>query len=445
MLSAALVLLPAAVGIGCSGAAAGGLGPVARSPGQEGTPGWVPPSTPAQLALLKPPEVPIQLPATRVFPDLTRFGYASEHRMEEPEEGLRFTRMVVSILTDSPRYYVIEEVGPELANTVAQYGPAGPAEPDPWQTVRRGSRGVGELVQAPLDAAARGAYAKGEARLRANDVAGARAAFEEAAARSPRHPAVRLGLARVLSRSGDAAAAQAAYERALDADPTLASAHTGLAELHEQRGDLAGARRHLAEALAYHPSSERAWAAANRITEGGAGQGRTPPFAIFLDVDSVGAVHVGAPPSGPAQVYAGCRAILRYEPEVRAAIFSQPPETPYFLSVVEEVVCIEASIGAYLVEQADAAGLLDPTSPREGPPPEGDARLEALAKLSHEEGLGGYVMFEILGKHRPERARGAPPELHRAVVRYVERHVLARGGGGEGDDDAPGGVYTAAR
>jgi tetratricopeptide (TPR) repeat protein len=440
----ALIAAAAAVGTGCGGVSGGRAGlAAARSPGQRGAPSWVPPYTPAQLALLEPPDVPIQVPATRVFPDLTRFAYASEHRMEEPEEGLRFTRMVVSILTDSPRYYVLKEAGPELANKVAQYGPAGPAEPDPWQTVRRGAGGVGQLVQAPIDGAAREAYAQGEARLGASDVAGARAAFEEAAEKSPEHPAVRLGLARALSQGGDLAGAQAAYERALKADPTLASAHTGLAELHERRGDVGAARRHLAEALAYHPSSKRAWDAAGRITPGGAGLGRVEPYAIFLDVDSVGAVHVGSPPSGAAQVYAGCRAILRYEPEVRAAIFSQPPETPYFLSVVEEVVCMEASIGAYLVEQAEAAGLLDPTTPREGPPPEGDARLEALAKLAHEEGLGGYVMFEILGMHRPERARGAPPDLHRAVVRYVERHVLAQRG--RDGDGAPDGLYTAAR
>ena len=33
-------------------------------------------------------------------------------------------------------------------------------------------------------------------------------------------------------------------------------------------------------------------------------------------------------------------------------------------------------------------------------------------------------MFEILGRRRPERARAAPPEVHRDIVGYVERHVL---------------------
>ncbi len=441
MLLAALAFLPAASGIGCGGGAPA-LTPVARSPGRGALPPWLPPYTAAQLALLEPADGPISLPAARVFPDLERFGYASDHRMEEPEEGLRFTRMVVSILTDSPRSYVMAEVRPELANTVAQYGPAGPAEPDPWETVRRDEGGIGRLVRAPIDVFARGACAQGEARLSANDAAGARAAFEAAAAASPRHPAVQLGLARALWQGGDVPAARAAFERALALDPTLASAHTGLAEVLVAGGDLPGARRHVAEALAYHPSSKGAWAVANRITPGGAGQRRIEPYAIFLDVDSVGAVRVGSPPSGPAQVYAGCRAILRYEPEVRAAIFSQPVGTPYFLSVLEEMVCLEASIGAYLVERADAEGLLDPTRPREDPPPEADPRLEALGRLASEEGLAGYVMFEILGMHRPERARGAPPALHRAVVRYVERHVLDQGPGGGA---APDGVYTAAR
>jgi hypothetical protein len=121
-------------------------------------------------------------------------------------------------------------------------------------------------------------------------------------------------------------------------------------------------------------------------------------------------------------------------------LFRQPVETPYYLSVVEEVMCLEAAIGAYIVEQAEAQGLTDPTTPREPRPAESDPRLEGLARLAREDGLSGYAMFEILGMHRPERARGAPPVLHRAVVRYIERYVL-----GQGADSSVDGVYVATR
>lgn len=443
MVLAALVALGIG-GAGCSGGVAARPGAVAGSPGRSSPPSWVPAYSPEQLALLEPPDVPIQLPARRVYPDLARFGYANDHRMEEPEESLRFTKMVVTVLTDSPRFYVLKEVRPELANTVVQYGPAGPVEPDEWHTLRRDRDGIGTLVKAPLAAEGREAQTRGEALLGSGDTAGARAAFEKVIAQSPRHPAALVGLGRALAAGGDLAAAEKTFQRALAVDTTLGSAHLGLAEIQERRGDVAGARRHLAEALAYHPSSRRAWALANRITPGGAGQGRIEPFAIFIDVDSVGAVHVGATPSGAAQIYAGCRAVLRYEPEVRAAIFRQPVSTPYYLSVVEEVVCLEAAIGAYLVEQAEAAGEADPTTPRERAEPEQpaprDPRVESLARIAHHEGLSGYAMFEILGMHRPERARGAPPVLHKAVVQYVEHHIL-----GQGSDAVPEGVYTASR
>ena len=84
----------------------------------------------------------------------------------------------------------------------------------------------------------------------------------------------------------------------------------------------------------------------------------------------------------------------------------------------------EAALGAYMVDR------------RTGHAETRDGRIESLLDLAHEEGLSGYVMFEILGPHRPERARAAPPEVHRAIVRYVERYVL-------GQREAPEGVYNA--
>ncbi len=51
-------------------------------------------------------------------------------------------------------------------------------------------------------------------------------------------------------------------------------------------------------------------------------------------------------------------------------------------------------------------------------------------------------MFEILGQHRPERARAAPADVHRDTVSYLERWVLGR------HQPAPPrgeGVFTAKR
>jgi hypothetical protein len=48
-------------------------------------------------------------------------------------------------------------------------------------------------------------------------------------------------------------------------------------------------------------------------------------------------------------------------------------------------------------------------------------------------------MFEILGQHRPERARAAPPDVHRDTVAYIERWVLTK------HEPLPEGIYTAER
>lgn len=140
------------------------------------------------------------------------------------------------------------------------------------------------------------------------------------------------------------------------------------------------------------------------------------PFAIFLEVDKHGVVRVGGPATTAGRMYAGCRAILRYEPELRGALFDSPPDEPYFLSVPEEMFCIESALGAYLAERSVARdeGL-------RGPDDEQTGRILALA---HTEGLLGFIMFEILGKHRPERARTAPSFVHAATMRYVQRHLL---------------------
>jgi hypothetical protein len=121
---------------------------------------------------------------------------------------------------------------------------------------------------------------------------------------------------------------------------------------------------------------------------------------------------------------------MRYEPDVRAVIFDQPRSTPYYLSVAEEVVCLQAAIGAYLLEM----------SSDERADAEPDPAMDGLVKITKDEGLSGYVMFEILGQYRPERARLAPPDVHKAMLEYIDKHVL-----GYSSDESPKGVYTASR
>lgn len=407
-------------------------------------PSWVPAPTPAQKALLKPVEHALKTTADRVYPDLARFGYAPSRPLGSAEDALKFTRMVTQVLNDSPRFYVLEAGPPEAANLIAQYGP--PArEPDGFATARAGDGGIFELSVVQGADAARAALAAGEKAEAGGELSGAMAAYKEAIAAAPGAPAPRTALAGALRKLARLSEAEAAYKEALAADPTYAPAHLGLAEIAEQRNDMAGARRELIEALAYDPPNKRGLEMAARLGAGGFGgrpapgdggwtdappqaaslSGRVTPFAIFLDVDDRGAVHVATAKDDAAQIYGGCRAIMRYEPDVRAQLFQQPRETPYYLNVAEEVVCLEAALGAY----SAARGHEKPAIPD----------LDQLQKIAAEDGLSGYVMFEILGQHRPERARTAPADVHRDVARYVERHVLARRA-------APrAGIYTAAR
>lgn len=423
---AALILLMIPGGMGCAGRrppappAPPALPQAMRPPGTPGgIPTWLPAYTPEQLALLAPVDHPIQTPAPRVFPDLERFWYANDQRLDEPEEALKFTRMVATILSDSPRFYALDAAPGNVENATVQYGPKA-APPDGWSITRRGANGVGELTPAPGAAEARGDFDRGEALAGKGDAAGAIAAYLAAAIKSPKAPAIQVALAAALAKSGKLDEAERACNGAIAADPTFAPSYTALADLAEKRGQIAAARKAIAEGLAYQPDSRRALSIAQRL---GAGGRRVAPFAIFLDVDSVGAIRVTTAEGNPAQMYGGCRAVMRYEPEVRAQIFEQPAETPYYLSVVEEVICLEAALGAYMVDRRDD----DDEAP--------DANLEELLSLAHDEGLSGYVMFEILGQHRPERARVAPPDVHRAMVRYVERELF-------GQKPAPAGVYT---
>lgn len=403
-------------------------------------PPWLPDYTPAQKALLAPVSAPVQIPAARVFPDLERFGYSPNKKLEDPVDAMKFTKLVATVLHDSPRFYSLGAAPPELANTIAQYGPAGAPEPDGFAVVVREDSGIGRIVRAEPSSEARASFERGAAAGKSRDAAGAIEAFRAAAVASPKVPGLHVALGEALASAGDRTGARRAFDAALAVDPTLASAHQALAELHFANGAITDARHSIAEALAYHPGSKRILDAADRITNSVAssGRGRVRPLPIFIDVDAVGAVHVASVEDDPTLMYASCRAVMRYEPDLRAAIFSQPRETPYYLSQAEEVICLEAAIGAWLWKRANPEDG-DDDGPGAAPPGASDDAMAALLRLAQRDGLGGYVMFEILGKHRPERARAAPDDVHKATVRYVETVVLAGG-----DAPPPDGTYTAA-
>jgi tetratricopeptide (TPR) repeat protein len=441
---------------GCGFDAQPPASPASEAPPAGRVPSWVPALSSAQTALLAPVKRAVKSPAARVFPDLERFGYANNRPLARDEDAIKFTRMVTQVLNDSPRFYVLGDLPAGAANPIVQYGPI-PGEPDGLSIVAWSADGVGRLVPAPGAAEASGPLAQASDLVRQGKASVAADLLRAAVAHTPRVPALGAALGAALAAGGRAGDAELAYREAMAADPTFAPAHLGLAELADARGDRRAARHELAEALALDPSSLSSRRGAELLAKlGPAGEGagraaggwydapapksagdapsatpsatgRGEPFPVFLDVDDAGAIHVASGAGDAAQIYGGCRAVMRHEPELRAQIFQQPRETPYYLSVAEEVVCLEAGVGAYL-----ATG-------KGGKPERIDPDLEQLLRIAREDGLSGYVMFEILGRHRPERARTAPPDVHRDTVGYVERWVLAR------HEPAPEGVYNASR
>lgn len=415
------------------------LTPLAASPSPApahvvNVPSWVPPLTPQQTALLLPPDRAVKTVADRVFPDLERFGYADNRPLGSDDQALQFAAMVTKVLNDSPRFYALGEAPKEAANVIGQYGPQA-GDPDGFKIVTRRADGIGELVAAPGADEARPVLARGTDLAKGGNLPGALEVFRAGVAKYPQVIALQMALAEGLVASGDLQGGDAAYRAAIAMDPTFGPAHLGHAELALRRNDLGTARGETIEGLAYDPPSKRglglAMALAQRSAHSGKGSAvdggwvdpppgpvvvaateRVDPFLVFLDVDAKGAIHVATSKSEAAQVYGGCRAAMRFEPEVRAHFFHQPAETPYFLNVVEEVVCVEAALGAYLSAKASGGAV--------------DENLEKLLSLARSEGLTGYAMFEVLGSHRPERARAAPPEVHRAIAGYVEHGVLTR-------------------
>jgi tetratricopeptide (TPR) repeat protein len=427
---AAGILAAAAMCSGCSAGSAIAPPPAVAPSNNGSAPAWLPPYSAAQLALLKPTEAAIAVPAERVFPRLGAFEYVQDKPVDV-RRALSVASLVANVLEKSPRLYLFHSgMRPELENVVALYGPEAPIEPDPWERIRSDEAGDTVFVRAPAEDPAREALRRALAARDQGETARALDMLRSALEKHPIAP-IALAIADTLARTGDEKTALDAYEAAAKIDRTLPQVHLAIAELHEKAGRLHEAKRAVAEAIAYYPRSKRALQIADRLTGGRASKGgiRVPRFKIFLDVDAVGAVHIGHTGGDVERIYGGCRAVLRYERDVRRALFEPPRDGPYVLTMAEEVVCLQAAAGTYVAERVN-----EPSGPS-------DPNMETLVDLGREDGFGGYAMVEIIGQHRPERARAAPEDVHRAMVRYVERVVL----GGALVADPQDGIYTAQR
>jgi len=404
--AALALLLLAAVG-GCSRAG----GSPSRPPSPEPRlalaqqPDWLTPYRPKQEALLAgQPSSPVTTPARPVYPLLDHFTYVRAEPFNEVRARLA-ARAVLQHIEASPLLYVAGQTEPGLANLVAQYGPDAPVDPDPWvKVVRKGAHY--RLEWARPNPPARKAVVKANRAVSAGDVPRAVEAMRRATLHSPRVPGLWTTLAPLLVAVGDDAGAEAALREALVIDDRYFEAYLGLANLYARRGATARSVAAAARALALYPVSPRAWGAAELLAPV---QPRPKPPPIFVEVGHSGAIHVGAPRGKPERTYALCRAGIRFEPELRARLLQVPATSPYRLTAGEELLCLEAMLGTYLSTRAEQV-------------PE----LEALLGVAQQGALGGYVMFEIIGQHRPEWLRLAPDQQLDAVVTYVKRRVMGR-------------------
>ncbi len=390
----------------------------AQSSSSSQAPPWLPPYTREQLSLLEPLGEPPELRARRAYPDESRFQYAHDRTLDDPAAAMRTTKLVTDLVSESARTYLLSDSEPQTENRIAQYGPPPAGEPDSSRIASRDFEGRIDLRRLELSSKARAALADGRASLERKEAEAAIAEFERAVAAAPGTLEPLLLLAQAHKLVGEPAAAEQALRAALEVDRTFATTHLQLATLLFERGDGQAAKESLAQALAYHPDFKPGLALASRIRqrEGLVEPQRVKPYRIFLEVDELGVVRAGTGTTSGARMYAGCRAIMRYELELRAALFDQPEDAPYFLSAAEEMFCVESAIGAYVAERA-----ISREARRELPQ---DETAEGLTALAHTEGLLGYIMFEILGNQRPEVARKAPGFVHRAMVAYVKRHIL---------------------
>lgn len=420
----------------------GPAGPPAPRPGA--APAWLPAYNAQQLAIINAPtSAPVSHPAQRVYPRLDRFTYTVAQPFD-PARAETAARLVAEQVKSSPRLYVVGSVPIALANRIAQYGPPAPDEPDPWVRAQRQTDAGYELAWASPPKALESRIDQANRALAARDLTNAAALFQEVAQQASTVPALWNTLAEIRASLGDDAGAEQAVRQALQIDPRSAEAYRILAQIQLRQGQRAEGLESIARALALYPTSPRAWQTAATF---GPLRARPTAPAAFLEVGNTGAIQVGAVGPGARRSYATCRAALRYEPEFRQRMLGLGVD--YQLSVGEEVMCLEALLGAYLggnivpppaptppapppppsSSAAPSAALTAPAAPAAPPPPPtpppgADAELDQLMRIAETGLLTGYALFEIIGPHRPEWLRVAPDDLAPSVVEYVRRWVL---------------------
>ncbi len=473
----ALCLLIAGGALGCTkkSRGAGSAAPAQTS--------WVPAYTGFGRALREaPPPVAVNQPTLPVYPKLDQVSFTPFIRFDPARAGRVLALMTQAIASSKALYVMHTLPGAEHANWVQQYGPAAAVEPDPWVSTAPAVRDTASLALVPATVPPTHHAKLGEANRALSERRLAEATQRFAAlAVELDLPALWITAAELALSERDVESAQRLIERALKRDPRSPDAHRVHATIRLARGDVDGGRRALATALALYPLSERSWQLAQAHFKPRE-RPATPP--IWIDVGSTGAVLVASLPRPEHRAYARCRAALRYEPQLREDTLGLPP--PYRLSMGEELMCHEVLLAALHADasasssaappgagssdsSADDAGAAEPKEPKElpllaevspealrgvlkedAPPPASEAApgapgaspappassapagkvsqadsgaltLEELARAGQ---LGHHVLFEVIGRARPEWLRTAPLEHHEALVDYVERTIL---------------------
>lgn len=360
-------------------------------------PTWLPALDARQQALVdSAPHQPVSVVAEPVYPALEGFAYMWPSAFS-PRRARREAALVARVADRSSRTYLLADAQPRDANLVAQFGPTPPGDADPWVRAVRAEDedGAYRLAWAAPTGAARAAIEAARRAIAAGDGAAAAEALERAVAVAPDLPGAWSLLAEVEVSLHAAGRAEQAAWKALALDPRSPAADRAIAAVRLMRGDRRGARFAIARALATYPASPASWKLARRITRL-VPRPEIPP--AFIEVGTSGAVVVATVPGTDTEVYALCHATFRHEPELRARFGL---DGAYDVSQVEEELCLEAQLGA------------------------APDRFPALGSLAREGELSAYALFDVLGRRRPEWLRVAPDRIHRLVVRYVEKHVLA--------------------
>jgi len=389
-------------------------------------PAWLSPYNAEQNELLAMQvESPVEVVAPRVYPDLARFTFLGESPIK-PVDLTNYSDLVLQVLNQSAYLYVFRVGPPSIANTAALFGPAPESEPDPWKRAVPGAEGQFTLQAALPADAAREELEK----ARALPASEALEALKKAAASAGPCPGAYGMVGDAALAAKNFAAAEDAANEALKIDPLFPPAHRILAEAALGRGDREKAKASVAQALALYPVSKRAWQIADSLLGREIVRDVDVPVP-FIEVGSAGAVIVVTCDQPMCERYAGCKAAFRYEPALREAVLKEKPGVPYHLSVTEEVVCLEAGLGAHIRMRSEP-----------GRPPEPDPTAELLIRLAQTKGLTSYAMFEIVGRNRPEWLRMAPQAVHDAIVDYVSTRIF--GAPTQGNPAPSTGVVTAS-